>query len=137
MSAETSQDEWYLNDLIDALSYEPTNEFSDAIKHFLLERKYGQRWTRPSGELLATHPDLFVTGWTRFFSERPYAEWRDSGYIQLFLFHPEQIIALKQYMSIKAKSTWEKFKQALEEMLTKSDFCLLEEARKKIKAILA
>jgi hypothetical protein len=111
--AMTWQDEWYLQMLIDALSYETTDEFVNTIEEFLLFRPYGQSWTRPCDELLKTHPTLYLRGWTRFFKESTFEKGKTNIIFQGFIKSPDAILGLKQYMIINDPNVWGKFKTVL------------------------
>jgi|WetSurMetagenome_2_1015567.scaffolds.fasta_scaffold177679_2 hypothetical protein len=133
--AKTWQDEYYLNALIDLLSYETTDEFTHIISEYLQKRPYKIDSPRPSDTLFRTHPDLFVKGWTRFFTELPYEKWHNHIYIQGLLSQPEQILALKIYMKLESPNTWKMLQKALLEGVDK--FSLLsKEIREKDKSLL-
>jgi len=110
---QTGQDEWYLKMLIDALSYETTDEFVNTIENFLLYRPFVEWATYPSEVLLITHPDLYLRGWTRFFNEKPFKKGKTNIIFQGFLAKPQLILTLKQYMIINAPNAWDKFKTIL------------------------
>lgn len=118
-SSKTWQDDWYLNDLIDALSFEASDEFVDAIKDYFLKRPFGMFERRPSLKLFKYHPDLFVRAWTRFFLERPVEDWHNSGNIQFLLWYPEAISAVKHYSLTNAPLAWKKFKHVSMEQISR------------------
>lgn len=111
--SKNRQDQWYLKMLIDALSYETTDEFLNTIEDFLLYRHFVEWATYPSEVLLKTHPDLYLRGWTRYFNERTFEKGETNIIFQGFLSKPQSILALKQYMVVNSPNAWEKFKTIL------------------------
>ena len=112
-SAETGQDEWYLKLLVNVLSYEPTDEFVEVISDFFLTRPHGQALIAPSSILLRTHPNLYLRGWTRLFSETPYDRWSNNLISQGFFWEPDALKALKEYMVSHAPEAWANLRRAL------------------------
>lgn len=135
-SAKTGQDEWYLKMLIDALSYETTDEFINTIEDFLLFRPYGIWWIYPSEVLLKTHPDLYLRGWTRFFNERTFEKGKTNIIFQGFLSKPQSILMLKQYMMVNSPNAWEQFKTILLDTLDYKASWPSQELRDKSKQVI-
>ena len=87
------------------------------LRNYLLVDRRGPYWTSVPWSVWPADPDLFGRSWTRYFSEVPDTQWRNTVIVQAFLRDADALRCVREALRRVSPTGWNRLRNAVLEHL--------------------